>query len=159
MEPVSDSSLEPDGPESQKHDWLDVASVVRGDVQPPRKSFYLYDEIPSEEPFRCVWHIERRAGGIAIEGHLAGDLLLTCDTCQQTFLQPLAIGIDELYVLSGYEDQAAGRERELLSDDFYEVVDSNGKIDLKDLGYQFLVMESTHHPECQTPPCASADEA
>lgn len=156
-----DSASEPDGlkPQKQEQDWLDVASVLRGDAQAQRTSVYQYDEVPSEEPFRCSWHIERRAGGIAIEGHLVGDLLLTCDACQQTFLQPIALGIDELYVLSGYDNQAAGREKELQSDDFYEVIDSNGHIDLKDLGYQYLVMESSHYPECQNPPCPSAGDA
>ncbi|MEB3288141.1 MAG: DUF177 domain-containing protein [Vampirovibrionales bacterium] len=154
---ASHSDPLPSGPVQADQDPLDVDSVLQGKNPPSRSAQYRFSDIPSETPFHCQWHIERRAGGgIALEGHLAGDLLLTCDSCEQPFLQPIALGIDELYVLSQYAEGSQSREKELQADDFYEVVEENGVIDLKDLAHQYLVMESAHHPTCQQAPCESA---
>lgn len=105
-----------------------------------------------------AWKIAKAAVGLQIRGHLEGKLHLTCDWCHQPFDKPVAMVVEETYVIEAYanyriSDSVSGKEKELQPDDFYEVIEEDADIDLKDLANQYLVIESSGEQHCQRESC------
>jgi len=51
-------------------------------------------------------------------------------------------------------NETSGKEKELFNDDFFETVDENGTLDLRDFVRQFLVMEAESHEYCNREDCS-----
>ncbi len=105
-----------------------------------------------------AWKIAKAAVGLQVRGHLEGKLNLTCDWCHQPFSRPIALVVEETYVIAAYAnvlppDNVSGKEKELQATDFYEVVDENDDLDLKDLANQYLVIDCSGPNRCGDPDC------
>ena len=114
---------------------------------------YTYDDLKTIGPLHCAWEIRQAATGLAVHGHLMGALALECSRCLAPFQVPVDVQLDEQYVLARYVDES-DREKELQAEDFFEVIDEEGELDLKDLAHQFLVLESTEQTTCGQPECS-----
>lgn len=113
---------------------------------------YLFDDLKTSQPVVCDWKIRQEAAGLSVFGHISGVIQLECARCLEPFDVSVDLELDERYVLDRYVDTTE-RERELQADDFYEVVDEEGELDLKDLAHQFLIMELAEQSTCGRPEC------
>lgn len=113
---------------------------------------YTFEDLKTVEPVACSWEIRQEAAGLSVRGQIKATVTLECARCLEPFDVPVIVELDELYVLNRYVDTTE-RERELQADDFYEVVDEEGELDLKDLAHQFLVMELSEQSSCGRPEC------
>lgn len=113
---------------------------------------YTFDDLKTVEPVSCDWEVRQEVAGLSVRGHLSGVVTLECARCLEPFDIPVEVDLDERYVLDRYVETTE-RERELQAEDFYEVVEEEGELDLKDLAHQFLVMETAELTTCGRPDC------
>jgi uncharacterized metal-binding protein YceD (DUF177 family) len=84
--------------------------------------------------------------GMRLTGHVTTLLKLQCDRCLRPYFQSLSVEIEERFVpesllnLNEKEQQREGRE--LLRDDFVEPVPDNGFLDISDIVYQAVTLET-----------------
>jgi uncharacterized metal-binding protein YceD (DUF177 family) len=119
------------------------------------EAHYSFADIKTDGPVLCHWRFHKEHVGLTVYGELQGCLLLECARCLEPYQVPVDLQVNERFV---FEDSLTSKdkERELQSDDFYEVLDEEGELDLKDLAQQFLILESLNHPNCQRPGCRFA---
>ena len=135
-------------------DTVKVRDIVQGRESACRfEGRYTYDDIRTEHEVTCDWELNQATAGIRVLGYLQADLLMECGRCLAEYQVPIRMSIDENYVFSQYVDPYEGRERELQAEDYYETVEEDGNLDLKDLVHQLLIMESTVRPTCGQPSC------
>lgn len=113
---------------------------------------YTFDDVTTAESISCTWEIRQEAVGLSVRGHVRGVVTLECARCLEPFDVPVDVALDERYVLNRYVE-ATEREKELQAEDFFEVVDEEGELDLKDLAHQFLILETTGQTTCGRPEC------
>lgn len=113
---------------------------------------YHYEDIKTEGPVACHWSLSPEVAGFSVHGDLSATVVLECMRCLEPYQVPVNLEIDERYVLDSYVDRSE-KEKELQSEDFYEVVKEDSELDLKDLAHQWLVMESENHPLCGREEC------
>lgn len=113
---------------------------------------YRFDDVKTDGSVFCDWDIALEAAGFVVHGELKATLEQECVRCLEPVVIPVALQIDERFVFDSFVDRSE-KEKELLSDDFYEVVDEDGELDLKDLAHQWLVLESENHPLCGRAEC------
>ena len=116
---------------------------------------YFFDDLKTEGPAVCDWDIQLEATGFVVYGKLVANVVQECARCLEPFTTPVSVNIEEHYVFQHFVDYQE-REKELLSEDFYEVVSEDGELDLKDLAHQWLVLESENHPACGRAECRFA---
>lgn len=140
--------------ETSSADTIKVSDLIqRGSTR--IEGDYGYDDFPTEGPVHVAWEIAPATAGLTVHGKLDGIMRLTCDRCLGEFPVPADLTIDERYVFESYVDPFE-REKELQAQDFFEVVSEQGVLDLKDLAYQFLILESANHPTCGRADCDTA---
>lgn len=135
---------------------IKVTEVTRGKNPTQRVTgCYEFDDLKTEGAITCNWRLQPELVGLSVHGNINGTMLLECARCLEPYQVPIALEIHERYVFS---DSLASseKERELQADDFYETVDEEGELDLKDLAHQFLILESIEHPNCERPECRFA---
>lgn len=132
---------------------LKIVDVTRG-RNPIRhlQGHYTFDDLKTSEPIACDWHFSAETTGLKLKGTLSGTLLQECARCLEPFETPVDLTIEEQYVFESFV-ALDEREKELQSEDFFEVVDEEGVLDLHDLAHQFLVMEADNHPTCGRETC------
>jgi len=116
---------------------------------------YTFEDLKTEGPLACEWSIQPETTGLNIRGHLKGTMELECVRCLEPFPVPVNVELDEHYVFDRYVDTSE-KEKELQSEDFYEVVNEEGHLDLKDLAHQFLILEAENQPACGRSECRFA---
>lgn len=114
---------------------------------------YTYEDLKTPEPVKCAWEIRQEVVGLSVKAHLTGLVEQECARCLEPFEVSVDAKIDERYVLNRYIDTSE-RERELQAEDFYESVDEEGTLDLKDLAHQFLIIETAQQPTCGRAECS-----
>lgn len=119
---------------------------------------YTFEDIATSEPVRCAWTIASATAGFTVQGQVDGVMQLDCYRCLEPYTVPVALAIDEQYVFESYTDPYE-REKELVSDDFFEVVSEAGELDLKDLAHQFLVLELANYGACGRAACGVVTHA
>ncbi len=106
------------------------------------------------------------AGGVIITGRVKTLLKLNCHVCLRPYFQSLTVDIDEQLATGPQERDESPRERELLRDDFYELIPDDGILDISDIVYQAVTLAAPVFyrcgDECPGPPksekaLASAD--
>lgn len=135
---------------------LKVVEITRGKNPVTRLvGRYEFDDLKTDGPVACTWRLQSEPVSLTVYGQVQGVMRLECVRCLEPYALPVALEVQERYV---FQDSLAGREkeRELQSADFYEVVDEEGELDLKDLAHQFLILESLEHPNCERPECGFA---
>jgi len=121
------------------------------------EGLYVFDsEIKAELEY--AWKIAKAAVGMQIRGHLEGKFHPTCDWCHQSFDKPVAMVVEETYVIQSYANydlsaSVSGKEKELQPDDFYEVIEEDANVDLKDLASQYLLIETSGPQRCSREDC------
>ncbi len=116
------------------------------------EGIYRYEDLKTIGPVVCDWSLALEAAGFVVHGNLQANVELECVRCLAPVVIPVALQIDERFVFDSFVDRSE-KEKELLSDDFYEVVDEEGELDLKDLAHQWLLLESENHPLCGRAEC------
>lgn len=99
-------------------------------------------------------NVQSSAGGVTISGRVQTLLKLNCHVCLRPYFQSLTVDIDEQ--LAASDRAESPRERELLKDDFYEVIPEDGVLDIGDIVYQAVTLASPVFcrcgDECPGPP-------
>jgi uncharacterized metal-binding protein YceD (DUF177 family) len=115
-------------------------------------SDYLYDDLKTEGPVHCKWSFSPEIAGFSVFGHVAATLTRECVRCLEPYHVPVQVEIEERYVFDRFVARSE-KEKELQSEDFYEVIKEDGELDLKDLAHQWLVLESENHSLCGRAEC------
>lgn len=133
-----------------------VVDVTRG-MNPTKQvlGHYEFDDLKTTGPIDCNWRLQAEPVGLSVRGEINGVMVLECARCLDSYDLPLNLKIQERYVFND-SLESSDKERELHDDDFYETVDEEGELDLKDLAHQFLILESAEHPNCERPECRFA---
>lgn len=113
---------------------------------------YSFEDLNIPNGIQCDWRFQPEATGLSVYGHLSGLLEVECARCLEPFSVPMNLRLEERFVFESMTE-TPDRERELQADDFYETLDDEGALDLKDLAHQFLILESVNHTVCQRPQC------
>ena len=116
---------------------------------------YEFEDLKTDGPVSCDWRFQSELVGLTVHGKIQGVMKLECGRCLEPYDVLVNLEVHERYVFEGSLTRQE-KERELQSDDFYEVVDEEGELDLKDLAFQFLTLESLSHPHCERPECGFA---
>lgn len=116
---------------------------------------YTFEDLKTLGPLACDWSIQPEATGLHIRGKLKGTMELECVRCLEPYSVPVDVELNEQYVFERYVDTSE-KEKELQSEDFYEVVNEEGHLDLKDLAHQFLILEAENQPACGRAECRFA---
>jgi uncharacterized metal-binding protein YceD (DUF177 family) len=132
---------------------LKVATLIHSGSEHRHKCTYEMEEVPTNGPISCSWLIYPDSTGISLKCNVKALLKLNCTRCLEPFEVPIALELSESLMLSRF-NEATGKEKELLGDDFFETVDENGTLDLKDFVRQFLVMETENHDYCDREDCS-----
>ena len=114
---------------------------------------YTFDELPLTEPSHVKATIKIHSAGVQVVGHFTAHSDEPCDRCNQPYERSLDNDFDESYVFQEYATDYAGGELELQSLDFFEVLDEEAMLDLKDMIYQLIVMELSLNRICNSPTC------
>ena len=137
---------------------LQNETVKIGDLRRNRNApthyegIYRYEDLKTDGPVVCDWSLALETAGFVVHGSLQATVELECVRCLSPVVSPVVLQIDERFVFDSFVDRSE-KEKELLSDDFYEVVDEEGELDLKDLAHQWLLLESDSHPLCGRAEC------
>ncbi|WP_373532264.1 DUF177 domain-containing protein [Vampirovibrio sp.] len=135
---------------------LKVVAATRGTNPITRvEGNYEFENLKTEGPVSCHWRFQSELVGLTVRGQVNGVMKLECARCLEPYEVPVNLEVHERYVFESSLTRQ-DKERELQSDDFYEVVDEEGELDLKDLAFQFLTLESLSHPYCERPECGFA---
>jgi uncharacterized protein len=98
--------------------------------------------------------------GVKLTGRVVTLLKLHCDRCLRPYFQSLNVELDERLVPRQYFEGET-RERELLRDDFVELMPEDGVLDINDIVYQAVTLATPSYcfcgTECPGPP--KADES
>jgi uncharacterized metal-binding protein YceD (DUF177 family) len=130
-----------------------VVAATRGKNPVTRlEGSYEFEDLKTDGPVFCDWRFQPELVGLTVHGRIQGVMKLECDRCLEPYTVPVSLEVHERYVFKSSLTRQE-KERELQSDDFYEVVDEEGELDLKDLAFQFLTLESLGHPHCERPEC------
>ena len=113
---------------------------------------YRYDDLKTEGLAHCNWSFSPEVAGFSIFGDITATLTLECVRCLEPYNVPVQVEIDERYAFERFVERSE-KEKELQSEDFYEVISEEGKLDLKDLAHQWLVLESENHSLCGRAEC------
>lgn len=111
-------------------------------------SRYEFEDIKTHGPVTCHWQLRLGSVGLWVKADVQADLIMPCAQTMEETVVPFETRINEKLAFrryAGYGDEyAPPREKELKSgDDFFEVIDEDDLLDLKDLVRQYLVMEVT----------------
>jgi len=113
---------------------------------------YRYDDLKTEGPVHCNWSFSPEIAGFSVFGDINATLTQECARCLEPYHVPVQVEIKERYVFDRFVERAE-KEKELQSEDFYEVINEDGELDLKDLAHQWLVLESENHSLCGQAEC------
>lgn len=116
---------------------------------------YEFEDLPTSGPACCDWDIRLEIPGVTVEGKLDAMVQVECARCLEIFEVPVGVSVHERYVFSKYVDEGE-QEKELHAEDFYEVVDEDGELDLKDLAHQLLILETSDDTLCGRTDCRVA---
>lgn len=84
--------------------------------------------------------------GVKVIGRVQTMLKLNCDRCLRPYFQSLSLDINEQLVYPSENEPQ--RERELLKDDFVELLPDDGLIDVTDIIYQAITLAKPSHYSC-----------
>jgi len=94
-------------------------------------------------------------GGVKLVGSLGTVFELTCDVCLQPYTLPMEIEIEEQFVFNKIgnnhdsdEPNAYTKEKELNTQDFYEVLPSDKSLDVTDIVYQAVIISLPTYAHC-----------
>jgi uncharacterized metal-binding protein YceD (DUF177 family) len=132
---------------------LKLAILSQSGAELRHKCTYVIDEVPTIDPVSCSWLIYPDSTGIRLSCNVKALLNVECKRCLEPFEVPVALELSESLMFNSF-NEVGGKEKELLSDDFYETVDENGTLDLRDFVRQFLVMEAENHEYCDREDCS-----
>jgi uncharacterized metal-binding protein YceD (DUF177 family) len=113
---------------------------------------YRFEDLQTGGGVSCDWEIKPETAGFSVLGKLHGEVNLECVRCLAGYTVPIDLEINERYVYDSYVDPYE-REKELQADDFFEVANEDGELDLKDLVHQFLILESENQSTCGRSEC------
>ena len=114
---------------------------------------YRFDDLNTADDLVCDWSLRPETAGFTVFGALHGNLSCECGRCLAHFNVPIDLQIHERYVYDHYVDPSE-REKELQAEDFFEVVNEDGLLDLKDLAYQVLILEAENQSTCGQAECS-----
>lgn len=84
--------------------------------------------------------------GVKVVGRVQTLLKMNCDRCLRPYFQSLAVDLDESLVYP--PENEPQRDRELLRDDFVELLPSDGLIDVTDIVYQAMTLAKPNICSC-----------
>jgi uncharacterized metal-binding protein YceD (DUF177 family) len=132
---------------------LKLAILSQSSAELRHKCTFVIDEVPTKEPISCSWLIYPHSTGINLSCNVKAILTVNCTRCLEPFEVPIALKLSESLMFSSF-NETSGKEKELFNDDFFETVDENGTLDLRDFVRQFLVMEAENHEYCDREDCS-----
>ena len=117
------------------------------------RTSYEIEEVPTEGSVDISWLIYAEPTGLVVKAGLNATLLLECMRCLASYASPVVLEIEEHYVFTRFLEETFGKEHELQADEFFETLDENGVLNLKDLVRQVLLLEAEEHPLCGRANC------
>lgn len=141
----------------QSADTLKISDITKNN--PGNAAFtggYTFEDLDTLGEITCDWKVKPETAGLSVKGNIRGVLSMECARCLMTYPLPVDLQIHERYVLDYYTDPYE-REKELQPEDFFEVVNEEGVLDLKDLVHQFLILEAANHTTCGRSDCEWAN--
>jgi uncharacterized metal-binding protein YceD (DUF177 family) len=114
---------------------------------------YTYEDLPLLSPVNVTVHAKLGAMGIHLKGTIQADLEEPCDRCLELYHRFCKQSFEELFVFDTLLEAPKRGEFELHSDDFYDTVDPEAEIDVRDLISQHLIIFLSHDRICNTQAC------
>jgi uncharacterized metal-binding protein YceD (DUF177 family) len=115
---------------------------------------YQYDDLPAKGPVQVHAELNLNATGLNVRGAFRAQIEEPCDRCYEPYERTLNVPFEERFVYENLTDNyPSGGEFELHNEDFYEIVDAEGELDIKDLIYQLIVIAMTTDRVCQKGTC------
>ncbi len=117
---------------------------------------YQYEELPSQGNIQSALTLYLNdVSGLRLTGKINGKLDLECDSCLAKFQKEISIDLDEQYVFRNKITTEYGKSgnQEIQINDFYEEIDEEGELDLKDLVRQMLLLEISEKQVCGVEKC------
>ncbi len=106
------------------------------------------DGINSIKPVIGTLKLTLLPTGVKITGSIGTILKLTCVRCLNVYFWPLKINIAENLVFNDSSNVFL-KDKELLQNDFYELIPDDNVIDLSDIIYQSVILKSPTQNICQ----------
>ena len=85
-------------------------------------------------------------GGVKVEGHVETDLNLECDRCLENYPYHVDIDIDEIFIKGNL---SSAKEIEISHENFVEELKGRSEIDITDLVYQSIILNTPSKKLCQ----------
>lgn len=114
---------------------------------------YEYEDLPLKEPVQVQAQIRLNTTGVTVLGKFKAVVEEPCDRCYEPFERTLQNSFEERYVYESFIDLAPPSERELRSEDFYETLEPEGDLDLKDLVHQHIILAMSADRICERETC------
>jgi uncharacterized metal-binding protein YceD (DUF177 family) len=87
------------------------------------------------------------SSGARVSGAVQTLLKLNCDRCLRPYFLAINVPIEERYV-EQFQVEGVPRDRELLRDDFFEPLPSDGMLDISDMVYQAVTLATPNFCLC-----------
>lgn len=98
-------------------------------------------------------HLYRKSTGFLLKGTIDYSITLPCDYCGEPILKTLTLAVNERFVLDRYMEGDLIKEREISEDDFFEVLESKGQLNLLEILRQLLITEFRPPYLCEREVC------
>lgn len=140
-------------------DLLKLAAI--GQDQLAIETTFTYDNLPLTCPVQVKAKLYRTNTGARVKGHYHTVAEEPCDRCSEPFTRELDESFEESVMFhamaypKGLENLniKANKEIELQPDDFYDVLDANECLNLKELIYQLIILMTSTDRFCNRPEC------
>lgn len=134
---------------------IKIKDLIRsGERELAIQEFYSYEDLPLKDPVQVVTRIRLNSVGLTVSGSFRALLEEPCDRCYEPFERIVSDSFEERFVYEPLTDKTPPGEMELRSENFYEPVDPEGELDLKDLVHQLVVIAISHDRVCRRDSCS-----
>lgn len=107
----------------------------------------VIDEINPEKKVKANLIAQSNGACIEVSGHIEAEIILECNRCLKEFNQPITADIHEVFVKGKVFDYSQN-EIELKNDNFVVELDGEETIDIEDLIYQSIVVNTPNERVC-----------
>ncbi len=124
-----------------------------GKQELPVEENYEFEDLPTKGPVYTVALVELDSTGLTVSGRFHATVEEPCDRCYEPYEREIRESFEEDFVFNHYIEADRPGEVELNEEDFYEVIDPEGELDLKDLIRQLIVMGMQQDRLCSRETC------
>lgn len=110
----------------------------------PRLEIEFHETLEGTEAVKPVvgdLTVSASSTGMKLSGRVQTLLKLNCDRCLRPYFQPIAVDLDERFVIAGLIDPDPSPQKELIrAEDFAETLPGDNTLDITDVVYQAVTL-------------------